>query len=61
MKREVYDDHLEKLELELAAMAHWAKATGARVLVLFEGRDTQARAVRSMQSRQRSIRARSGS
>jgi len=40
VKREVYDEHLEKLELELAAMARWAKATGARVLVLFEGRDT---------------------
>ncbi len=40
MKREAYDEHLEKLEVELAAMARWAKVTGARVLVLFEGRDT---------------------
>ncbi len=40
MKRKAYDEHLEKLEVELAGMARWAKATGARVLVLFEGRDT---------------------
>ena len=40
MKREAYDEHLEKLEVELAAMARWAKVTGNRVLVLFEGRDT---------------------
>ena len=31
---------LEPLEHELVAMAHWAKATGARICVLFEGRDT---------------------
>lgn len=40
MKREAYEKHLKRLELELAAMARWAKATGARVLILFEGRDT---------------------
>ena len=31
---------LEPLEAELVGMARWAKATGARVCVLFEGRDT---------------------
>jgi polyphosphate kinase 2 len=40
MKRDPYEKHLEKLEVGLAGMARWAKATGARVLVLFEGRDT---------------------
>ncbi len=40
MKRKAYEEHLEKLEIELAGMARWAKATGARVLILFEGRDT---------------------
>jgi polyphosphate kinase 2 len=39
MKREAYEKHLDRLEVELAGMARWAKATGARVLVLFEGRD----------------------
>jgi len=40
MKRKEYEDALEPLEHELVAMAHWAKATGARICVLFEGRDT---------------------
>lgn len=40
MKRKAYEEHLEKLEVELAEMARWVRATGARVLVLFEGRDT---------------------
>jgi len=35
-----YKKLLEPLELELVAMARWAAATGARILVLFEGRDT---------------------
>jgi polyphosphate kinase 2 len=40
VKRTAYEEELEKLEVELSAMARWAKATGARVLILFEGRDT---------------------
>lgn len=40
LKRKEYDDLLEPLEVELVAMARWAKATGARILVIFEGRDT---------------------
>ena len=40
MKRKRYEQALEPLEHELVAMAHWAKATGARICVLFEGRDT---------------------
>lgn len=40
MKRKAYDEALEPLTLELVSMARWAKATGARIAVLFEGRDT---------------------
>lgn len=40
MKRKEYDEALEPLTLELVSMARWAKATGARIVVLFEGRDT---------------------
>ena len=40
MKRKAYDAALEPLELELVQMARWAKATGERICVLFEGRDT---------------------
>ncbi|BBC71125.1 polyphosphate kinase 2 [Altererythrobacter sp. B11] len=40
MKRSLYEDLLEPLELELVAMARWAKAKGERICVLFEGRDT---------------------
>ena len=40
MKRDHYEQSLETLELELAAMARWAKIKGERVVVLFEGRDT---------------------
>ena len=35
-----YEALLEPLKLELVAMARWAKATGARILIVFEGRDT---------------------
>ena len=35
-----YADLLEPLEEELVAMARWARTTGARICVLFEGRDT---------------------
>jgi polyphosphate kinase 2 len=40
VNRETYEEYLDRLEVELAAMARWAKATGARILILFEGRDT---------------------
>ena len=35
-----YRHLLEPLELELVSMARWANHTGARILVIFEGRDT---------------------
>ncbi len=40
MKRKDFETALEPLTLELVSMARWVKATGARVVVLFEGRDT---------------------
>lgn len=40
MKRGEYEEALEPLTSELVSMARWAKATGARIVVLFEGRDT---------------------
>lgn len=40
MKRKDYEAALEPLTLELVSMARWVKATGARVVVVFEGRDT---------------------
>lgn len=40
MKREAYEEALKPLTLELVSMARWVKASGARVVVLFEGRDT---------------------
>jgi polyphosphate kinase len=40
LKRKDYETALEPLTLELVSMARWAKATGARIVVLFEGRDT---------------------
>jgi polyphosphate kinase 2 len=38
--RKAYEKLLEPMEEELAGMARWAAATGARIVVLFEGRDT---------------------
>ncbi|HUD28512.1 MAG TPA: polyphosphate kinase 2 [Novosphingobium sp.] len=38
--RKDYEKLLEPLEEELVGMARWAQASGARIVVLFEGRDT---------------------
>ena len=40
LKSKDYEDLLEPMQEELTAMAGWAEATGARILVIFEGRDT---------------------
>ncbi|MGB3797955.1 MAG: polyphosphate kinase 2 [Alteraurantiacibacter sp.] len=40
MKRREYKKRLEPIEHELVGMARWARATGERICVLFEGRDT---------------------
>ena len=39
MKAKEYEPELEKLQIELVKMQEWVKATGAKVCVLFEGRD----------------------
>jgi polyphosphate kinase 2 len=40
LKRKDYEAALEPMQLELVAMARWARETGKRIVVLFEGRDT---------------------
>ncbi len=39
MKRKTYEEELEKLQAELCALQDWVKETGARIIVIFEGRD----------------------
>ncbi len=39
MPRKAYQKEMDALQIELVRMQAWAKATGARVLCLFEGRD----------------------
>src|SRR6478735_140431 len=38
--RREYEAELAKLQAELVAMQEWVKATGAKVCIVFEGRDT---------------------
>jgi polyphosphate kinase len=40
MKRKEYEAELAKLQGGLVAMQEWVKATGAKVCIVFEGRDT---------------------
>ena len=40
LDKDEYEDLLEQMQLELVSMARWVAASGARVLVLFEGRDS---------------------
>jgi len=53
LKSKQYDALLEPLEEELVAMARWAQTSGARILVLFEGRDTAGKggAIRAVSQR----------
>ena len=39
LPREVYESELLRLQGELVVMAEWVRRTGARVTILFEGRD----------------------
>ncbi|MDI9406160.1 MAG: polyphosphate kinase 2 [Chitinophagaceae bacterium] len=39
LDRKVYEKELTRLQVELVKMQYWAKATGFRLIVLFEGRD----------------------
>jgi polyphosphate kinase 2 len=40
MRRKEYEAELAKLQAELVAMQEWVKSSGAKVCVVFEGRDT---------------------
>ena len=37
--KKVYEAELERLQIELVSMQQWITKTGARVVVVFEGRD----------------------
>jgi polyphosphate kinase len=39
MSRKEFEKELEKLEIELVKLQEWVKASGAKICVLFEGRD----------------------
>ncbi|MEC5149830.1 polyphosphate kinase 2 [Cryobacterium sp. GrIS_2_6] len=39
MRKRLYEDELERLQIELVRMQQWVIDTGARVVVIFEGRD----------------------
>ena len=39
MKRKAYEKELHKLHIELCHLQDWVKQTGARIILLFEGRD----------------------
>jgi polyphosphate kinase 2 len=40
LKRKEYEAELRKLQAELVAMQEWVKSSGAKICVLFEGRDS---------------------
>lgn len=40
MKAQEFEQEMEKLQVELVKMQEWVKASGAKICVLFEGRDT---------------------
>jgi polyphosphate kinase len=39
MKRKAYDKELHRLQVELCHLQDWVKAKGARIIIVFEGRD----------------------
>lgn len=53
LNRKQYEELLEPLEKELVAMARWARTTGTRICVIFEGRDTAGKggAIRAVSGR----------
>ncbi len=40
MKRKLYEKELRRLQVELCHIQEWVKARGARIIMVFEGRDT---------------------
>jgi polyphosphate kinase len=47
MKRKEYEREMRVLHGELVAMQEWVKASGAKICIVFEGRDTARREARS--------------
>jgi polyphosphate kinase 2 len=39
MRGKAFDKHLRKLQVELCRLQDWVKAEGARIIIIFEGRD----------------------
>ena len=39
MKRKTYEKELHKLQVQLCYLQEWVKRTGARIIIVFEGRD----------------------
>jgi polyphosphate kinase len=46
MKRKAYEKELRKLQVELCHLQDWVKQTGARIIILFEGRDAAGKGLR---------------
>jgi polyphosphate kinase len=40
MRRKEFEKELAKLQVELTRLQTWVQATGTRIIVIFEGRDT---------------------
>ena len=40
MKKKEYEEHMRSLHAELVAMQEWVKESGAKICIVFEGRDT---------------------
>src|SRR3954463_13192428 len=40
LKRKHYEKRLRELQVELCYLQDWVRETGARIIILFEGRDT---------------------
>ena len=50
MNSKEYQTELERLQVELAKVQHWVQTMGARIVVLFEGRDAAGKEGRSSAS-----------
>jgi polyphosphate kinase 2 len=53
LKRKKYEKELRKLQTELCSLQDWVKATGERIIVIFEGRDAAGKGgtIRAMTER----------
>ena len=47
LSKKIYEKELAKLQTELVKMQYWVKATGFRMIILFEGRDAAGEEDRS--------------